>query len=214
MGEDGPFSSSASFLFPSTPYFPHLLFLTDSIVHLQPSPSCVIQTTYSVADYFADTVQEWHTQLFTIVHLIADPIDTLWSLFYKIDLARRHADWAKKTNNEPLSENGDGLFTFIPEKTQQPPEISSRNDRVVRHDLEVGSSAHRKPILKRIQTGMIRTQSFQDKDQELPEGRNKAIEQYELDVVALIVDAYQEWHYGLKAKSVLEDCLWVNRTFL
>ena len=32
-----------------------------------------------------------YTQIFTLVHLIADPIDTIWSLLYKLDLARRTA---------------------------------------------------------------------------------------------------------------------------
>lgn len=38
----------------------------------------------------------FHTQLFTLMHLIADPIDTTWSLLYKLYLAKRTAHWAKE----------------------------------------------------------------------------------------------------------------------
>jgi hypothetical protein len=35
-----------------------------------------------------------HTKIFTLLHLVADPIDTLWSLFYKLDLAKCTAKWS------------------------------------------------------------------------------------------------------------------------
>lgn len=38
----------------------------------------------------------FHTKVFTLLHLVADPIDTLWSLFYKLDLAKCTAQWAIK----------------------------------------------------------------------------------------------------------------------
>ena len=46
--------------------------------------------------------------IFAIVHMLADPIDTLWSLFYKLALARRNEEWA-------LHKNKDGLFSLTGE---------------------------------------------------------------------------------------------------
>jgi hypothetical protein len=37
----------------------------------------------------------YKSQLFTILHLIADPIDALCSLFYKLNFAERQAEWAR-----------------------------------------------------------------------------------------------------------------------
>lgn len=36
------------------------------------------------------------TKIFTLLHLVADPIDTLWSLFYKLDLAKCTAEWSEE----------------------------------------------------------------------------------------------------------------------
>ena len=46
--------------------------------------------------------------IFAIVHMLADPIDTLWSLFYKLSLARRNEEWA-------LNENRNGIFSLTDE---------------------------------------------------------------------------------------------------
>jgi hypothetical protein len=45
----------------------------------------------------------WRTKVFTLLHLVADPIDTLWSLFYKLDLAKCTAKWSIATDNDATS---------------------------------------------------------------------------------------------------------------
>ena len=44
-----------------------------------------------------------HTQISSLVHLIADPIDTVWSLLYRLDLARCTVRWAQEEDGTPLS---------------------------------------------------------------------------------------------------------------
>ena len=47
----------------------------------------------------------FHTQVFTLVHVISSPIDTIWSLLYKLDLAKRTTQWAK--------DNDEGESSFL-----------------------------------------------------------------------------------------------------
>ena len=82
-------------------------------------------TEYTTQDFW-DIVSAWRIPLialiattplpafgfsswvFAIVHMLADPIDTLWSLFYKLSLAHRHEEWA-------LNENENGIFSLTGE---------------------------------------------------------------------------------------------------
>lgn len=45
--------------------------------------------------------------------------------------------------------------------------------------------------------------SNRSKEQRLREARSPEIEKYDLDVIALIVNAYQEWHLGEKAEKTI-----------
>lgn len=130
--------------------------------------------------------QGWHTQVFTVLHLIADPIDTLWSLFYKLDLARRHADWAAQINSDVPVSNGDAAFALRPGGVNR--SGVNRRSNVPRH---------------RRQTGFSANPSLQEQIQRLRQVENKSVERFDFEVIACIVNAYQEWHYGEQAKDVL-----------
>lgn len=114
------------------------------------------------------------------MHLIADPIDTLWSLFYKLDLARRHADWAAEKNSDAYVTNGNANFA---------------------HSSE---GAYRNVARHRRQTGFSVNPSLQGEIQRLRKEGNKSVERFDFEVIASIINAYQEWHYGDQAKQVLD----------
>lgn len=63
----------------------------------------------------------FHTQFFTLFHLVADPIDSLWSLFYKLDLAKYTA---ARISDEAFK------FTFAPEARDEPADDDKRLVRV------------------------------------------------------------------------------------
>ena len=121
------------------------------------------------------------TKVFTIIHLIADPIDTLWSLFYKLHLAERHANWAFDADRE-------SAFTF----KERPP-------------LQGGGRLMR--ISSRAQTTMARSEGKQERQEQLLQRDNPKIKRYHRDVMASIINAYQEWHLGEDAKRVIESNL-------
>lgn len=138
--------------------------------------------------YLVDSCfQGWHTQIFSILHLIADFIDTLWSLFYKLDLARRHADWAAKGNSDAHVSSGNVTFAH-------------RLGGVYRPGLEQSNvPRHRK------QTSV--NPCLQEQIQRLREEGNESVERFDFEVIASIVNAYQEWHYEDQAKQVLDHGL-------
>lgn len=119
------------------------------------------------------------TQAFTLLHLVASPIDTIWSLIYKLDLAKRTARWAKKNDGEVSS------FIFTSESgivnAEQPkdPSVPPKSEKV-------------KKAMKR--TKQVNA-ALTDK--------NSALKKYFRDVPALIVNAYDEWGYGEHALKTL-----------
>lgn len=133
--------------------------------------------------------QGWHTQIFTVLHLIADPIDTVWSLFYKLDLARRHADWAAERNNNAHVSNGNTAFPHKSVEVSPPGLNSSQESYVSRPRRQTASSVN---------------PSLQEQVQRLRKEENKSVELLDFGVTACIVNAYQEWHYGDQAKQVLD----------
>lgn len=52
----------------------------------------------------------WRTKVFTLLHLVADPIETLWSLLYKLDLEKCTAKWSETTDNDVMRTSS--RFTF------------------------------------------------------------------------------------------------------
>lgn len=55
----------------------------------------------------------------------------------------------------------------------------------------------------RIQTGFSTNPNLQKQIQTLRKEENKSVERFDFEVIACIVNAYQEWHYGEQAKDVL-----------
>lgn len=123
------------------------------------------------------------TQVFTVLHLLADPIDTLWSLFYKLQLAKRDAQWASEADKHLA-------FTF----KEQP---SSFDGGAVRM-LRAGTRAP---------TGLSGHEDMQDKHQRLLQAEDPCMKRLYRDVFASIVHAYGEWHLGDEAKEVIKDAL-------
>ena len=58
-----------------------------------------------------------HTQIFTLLHLVGDPIDSIWSLLYRLDLAKRTVRWVQK--KDAVGENGFS-FSFLPKSAITP----------------------------------------------------------------------------------------------
>lgn len=120
-------------------------------------------------------------QVFTIIHLIGDPIDTVWSLLYKLASAEKCSEWARQANK-------DSIFTRGP-------------DNISEDDFLVPNP---RPTFKRRQSTTL--QGARDRLSKANQRRNEGdldMAIYDLDAVALIVNSYEEWHYGSLAKAVL-----------
>jgi hypothetical protein len=115
------------------------------------------------------------TQIFTLVHLIADPIDTAWSLFYKLDLAKRTAHWAETRNEESWP------FTF-----------QSESAPVTRAGVADGPTTEGRADTKR-----------RDRINKALQEERTPLVRYFHDVPALIVTAYDEWGYGEQATKAM-----------
>ena len=136
------------------------------------------------------------TQVFTILHVLADPIDSFWSLFYKLDLARRHAQWALSHD-----ESNKSKFTFNPKLEGQ--STGASTDAV--DDEEELSGIQ--PLEQHRQTDLKGRKDKQGKEQRLRDANSKLIKDYDIDTIALIVNAYEEWHLGQLAKDAIENGL-------
>ncbi|MCJ1262678.1 hypothetical protein MMC22_002548 [Lobaria immixta] len=132
----------------------------------------------------------YHTQLFTILHLIASPIDTLWSLFYKLDLARRDADWAEENNENKR------FSPFVSDTLNSP-----SNSNASQGNGQPSSSRSVSSAIQLSQTASNEAQ--QREEQQLRKDDSPVIKTFDLDVIALIVNAYEEWHYGEQAKRTI-----------
>lgn len=134
----------------------------------------------------------YHTQLFTILHLIASPIDTLWSLFYKLDLARRDADWAEENNEDKR------FSPFISDTLNSP-----SNSNASQGNGQPSSNRSFSSGIRRSQTVLASNEAQQTQEQQLRKDDSPVIKTFDLDVIALIVNAYGEWHCGEKAKRTI-----------
>jgi hypothetical protein len=131
------------------------------------------------------------SKLFTILHLIGDPIDAFSSLFYKLKLAERLAKWAMDLDKTTEMEESP-IFTF-----------SGHPDDAREGGPEGGGG------LRRAQTQMqgAGKHDKQAKQQQLLIDRDKKIKRYFCDVFASIVNAYEEWHLSSEAKRAIESGL-------
>ena len=122
-------------------------------------------------------------QLFTLLHVIADPIDTVWSLLYKLDLAQRTfrgaRDHDEGEDRDKDEEDKKVSFVFKSEYT------TMENDEEVD---EVGLN------LRRAAAEQIN--EMLDKD-------DSQLFRYFHEVVALITTAYDEWGYGEHATKAM-----------
>lgn len=120
-----------------------------------------------------------HTQIFTLVHLIADPIDTTWSLLYKLDLAKRTAHWAR---------NNDGTISSFIFASESVAIISENHGKAsgVSTTEETSSASARTRLINRV---------LRQKMSPLPG--------YFHNIIALIVTAYDEWGYGEQASNAM-----------
>ena len=116
-----------------------------------------------------------HTQIFTLLHLVADPIDTLWSLFYKLDLAKCTAEWSERKDKH-------GFFTFEDEQEDAPADINQDMNK-----------------LTRVQTRLVQwAPEMQDMD-----FARSGMKEYVRDAIASIIAAYDEWGYGASAYKAI-----------
>lgn len=140
-------------------------------------------------------------KIFTFFHIFADPIDSLWSLFHRLEVAARNARWAE--NNDVQDEgskftqgsNKHGTLQIPGAESGQAQQSTAASQQPVASDNLKSKAKGIKEIIKLEQADMIRN----DVEHELHEDMAR----YDLDVVALIVDAYSEWDYGRVAKEVV-----------
>ncbi|MCJ1398986.1 hypothetical protein MMC11_002188 [Xylographa trunciseda] len=178
--------------------------------------------------------------IFAIVHMLADPIDTLWSLFYKLSLARRYEEWA-------LDENSEGIFSLTGEETDssitstgthtpqtltqgdsaatiagpsggsneqvdgatnhnQPRAPQSQADDNIRQDVPINIPQDEGPVnpgLKSQSTLLGGVGSLERDEREAAARRShpEKFEKLDAKAVALIINAYDDWHFMELAKT-------------
>lgn len=128
------------------------------------------------------------TQIFTLMHLIADPIDTTWSLLYKLDLAKRTARWAKDRDNDIGEERGEErdarrMFSFRSRSQSDNGPRAGQADR--------GQATSTDKI----------NNMLADKE------RGPSLRRYFQDVPAMIITSYDEWGKGKEARTAIERAL-------
>ena len=129
------------------------------------------------------------TQLFTLVHLIADPIDTIWSLLYKLDLARRTTQWTKENDWTASS------FTFLSEGAQVEEAAAAEEQAAVEEEdaVELHTTS------RALTAGQERTALIN----EMLQRKSSPLLRYFHDVPPLIITAYDEWGYGDHASMAM-----------
>lgn len=120
------------------------------------------------------------TQTFTLLHLVGDPIDSIWSLLYRLDLAKRTFRWVQKedADSEKDADNKKRfIFRFLPKSIITPvseADEGNSNSRLI-NDM---------------------------RDEDDPE-----LQKYCYGVAALIVTAYDDWGKGREASYAIHDFL-------
>ena len=128
-----------------------------------------------------------HTQIFTLLHLVGDPIDSIWSLLYRLDLAKRTVRWVQE--KDAVGENGFSFY-FVPKSAVTPTSEADELNRIC------GASAGTNAV-----TSNSRLISDMG-DEEDPE-----LQRYCYGVPALIVTAYDDWGKGLEASEAMYEIL-------
>lgn len=124
-----------------------------------------------------------HTQTFTLLHLVGDPIDSIWSLLYRLDLAERTVHWVQ--GEDTANENG-FLFRFLPKSAMAPASKANKDGASAEANADTSESRLINDLW----------------DEEDPE-----LQRYCYGVPALIVTAYDDWGKGGKASEAMYSLL-------
>ena len=124
-----------------------------------------------------------HTQIFTLLHLVGDPIDTIWSLFYRLDLAKRTVQWVQGKDVD--GENG-FPFRFLPKTAITPAPEANGGNRACEASAETTADTSETRLIQDM---------WDDEDPEL--------QRYIYGVPALIVTAYDDWGKGEEASEAM-----------
>ncbi|MCJ1384674.1 hypothetical protein MMC17_007792 [Xylographa soralifera] len=224
--------------------------------------ACVLYAGTSYTEYttqdFWDIISAWRIPLialiattplpalgfsswiFAIIHMLADPIDTLWSLFYKLSLARRYEEWA-------LNENSKGIFSLTREETDSSitstgthtPQTLTQGDSSTtiagpsggsNVQVDGATSDHQSrapqsqtaenigqgvltnipqdvgpenPVLKPQFTflGGVGSRERDERETAARRSDTKKFERLDAKAIALIINAYDDWHFMELAKT-------------
>lgn len=124
-----------------------------------------------------------HTQIFTLLHLVGDPIDTIWSLFYRLDLAKRTVQWVQGKDAD--GENG-FPFRFLPKTAITPAPEANGGNTACEASAETNADTSETRLIQDM---------WDDEDPEL--------QRYIYGVPALIVTAYDDWGKGEEASEAM-----------
>lgn len=118
------------------------------------------------------------SMIFTLVHLISDPIDTIWSMLYKLDLTLRIVRWTNKPDNR-------SSFTNFRNETDESGSGGGerRGERMRRIPPPTDTETQR--LIERAPEGDAHSKAFQS-------------------VCAVIISAYEEWGFGDEAREAMK----------
>jgi hypothetical protein len=122
-----------------------------------------------------------HTKCFTFVHLIRDPIDAVYSMFYKLDLAQRNVQWSRRQDLRCSS------YSFLV------PHISGNGN---------GENSSGAPLTRR-QTNVVDRNLKEQTRIDLLRDGDPNIQQYYQDVIALLLSAFDEYGVGEEAVEAM-----------
>lgn len=143
-------------------------------------------------------------KLFTFLHIVADPIDALWSLFYRLDIAALNSRWARDIDS---GRGGDSFLTSGTAKYTQTEDASSSSSgsrhaeslRLVLANMPSRGQEDSSDVKHQLEADTVRNYENHDFHEDMIK--------YDLDVAASIVDTYAEWDLGRWAKDVIMENL-------
>ena len=141
-----------------------------------------------------------HTQTFTLLHLVGDPIDSIWSLLYRLDLAKRTFRWVQKedTDSEKDANNKERfIFRFLPKSIITLASEADEGNKTWSTSAEINAATSNSRLISDM------------RNEDDPE-----LQKYCYGVAALIVTAYDDWGKGKEASDAIYDFLWVIRTLV
>ena len=128
-----------------------------------------------------------HTQIFTLLHLVGDPIDSIWSLLYRLDLAKRTVRWVQRENADSDKKI---LFRFIPKSAITPATEVDEENRTCGASTETNAVTSNSRLIRDV---------WAEVDPEL----RRYLPRYCYGVPALVVTAYDDWGRGWDASEAM-----------